>query len=58
MPIAVIMQRSGHVTAKMSEHYTQISQQAERYLVSRAAAHHGKPVVSIAGSPFEYRQSA
>lgn len=45
VPIATIMQRSGHVTVKMSEHYTHISAQAQRIAISGAMGR--KPVVSV-----------
>ena len=44
VPIATIMARSGHVTAKMSEHYTHISEQAQRFAIMGAASR--KPVMS------------
>jgi integrase len=48
VPIAIIMQRAGHVTAKMSAHYTHISEQAERMAISGAA--NRKPVISVRAS--------
>jgi integrase len=45
VPIATIMKRAGHVTRKMSEHYTHISEQAERIAVRNAAQK--KPVISV-----------
>lgn len=45
VPIATIMQRSGHVTAKMSEHYTHISAQAQRTAIMGVSQR--KPVVSV-----------
>jgi Phage integrase family len=45
VPIAIIMRRSGHVTPKMSEHYTHISEQAERLAIMGSSQR--KPVISI-----------
>jgi integrase len=45
VPIATIMQRSGHVTPKMSEHYTHVSNQAQRIAIVGASQR--KPVISI-----------
>lgn len=45
VPIATIMQRSGHVTHKMSDHYTHISEQAHRLAIANASRR--MPVVSI-----------
>lgn len=45
VPIATIMQRSGHVTAKMSDHYTHISAQAQRTAIMGVSQK--KPVVSV-----------
>ena len=47
VPIAMIMQRSGHVTARMSEHYTHISEQAHRATITAAGANLRRPVMSI-----------
>jgi integrase len=44
VPIATIMKRAGHVTLKMSAHYTHISEQAERFAITRAAEK--KPAIS------------
>ena len=44
VPIATIMQRSGHVTFEMSEHYTHISEQAHRLAITNASKHR---VISI-----------
>jgi integrase len=46
VPIATIMHRSGHVTPKMSAHYTHISEQAERLAIS-SVSRMRKPVISI-----------
>jgi integrase len=48
VPIATIMQRAGHVTSKMSEHYTHISEQAGRMAIAGAA--NRKPVISVQAS--------
>jgi integrase len=45
VPIAMIMQRSGHVTTEMSDHYTHISEQAHRFTIT-AATQRGS-VISI-----------
>jgi integrase len=45
VPIATIMRRAGHVTAKMSAHYTHISEQEERLAIT--AASQRKPVISF-----------
>jgi len=45
VPIATIMRRAGHVTPKMSEHYTHISEQEERLAIMGASQR--KPVISI-----------
>ena len=45
VPIAIIMRRSGHMTPKMSAHYTHISEQAERLAIMGASQR--KPVISI-----------
>jgi integrase len=37
VPIAIIMERAGHVTLRMSKHYTHISQQSHRFAIRRAA---------------------
>jgi integrase len=36
VPIAIIMQRSGHVTPRMSAHYTHICEQVQRFAVTGA----------------------
>jgi len=45
--VPIIMKRSGHMTLKMNEHYTHISDQVEREVMMRAYATMRKPVVSI-----------
>lgn len=55
VPIATIMRRAGHVTPKMSEHYTHISEQAERLAVG--AAFQRKPVISIQAAQLRKRVS-
>jgi integrase len=45
VPIAIIMERAGHVTPKMSAHYTHISVQAHRLAVQPDARK--KPVASV-----------
>ena len=57
VPIAVIMQRSGHVTAKMSEHYTHISEQAHRDMISAAGANMRRPVMSIAQTQLRHQMA-
>jgi hypothetical protein len=46
--IAVIMKRAGHVSARMSDHYTHISEQAERREFERVRGPHRPPPVSPA----------
>jgi integrase len=53
VPIATIMARAGHMTWKMSAHYTHISEAVERRAMEQV--YRGKPVVSI-GSSLTYRQ--
>jgi integrase len=43
--IATIMRRAGHVTLRMSAHYTHISEQAERFAITRAVEK--KPTISL-----------
>src|ERR1700733_3613741 len=45
VPITIIMRRSGHMTPKMSAHYTHISEQAERLAIMGASQR--KPGISI-----------
>jgi hypothetical protein len=45
----VIMKRAGHVSARMSDHYTHISEQAERREFERLRAPHRPPPVPSAG---------
>lgn len=52
VPIAIIMERAGHVTPKMSAHYTHISQQAHRLALTRQP--HKKPVASV--RPMQFQQ--
>src|ERR1700722_6136260 len=44
VPIAIIMERSGHFTLRMSKHYTHISQQSQRFAIRNAAER--KPAMS------------
>jgi integrase len=47
--IATIMRRAGHTTPKMTDHYTHISEQAERAMLSRRwDKKHPRPVTDIA----------
>jgi integrase len=46
-PIATIMSLSGHVTQKMSAHYTHISEQAQRRALRSAGDFHRKPPMSV-----------
>jgi integrase len=55
VPIATIMQRSGHVTMKMSEHYTHISEQAHRFAITSANSYQRRPVVSIAATQLRHQ---
>jgi len=47
-PIAVIMDRSGHLTWKMSQHYTHISEQVQRSYAKASSRDMRRPVVPIA----------
>ncbi len=38
VPIGMIMERAGHITVKMSQHYTHISMEAQRRVMDRVAA--------------------
>lgn len=61
-PIAVIMSMSGHISAKMIRHYTQISEHAQRLAVN--AAYEGKiyriprrPMQHVSAGGYPVRQS-
>jgi integrase len=56
VPIATIMQRSGHVTARMSDHYTHISEQAHRRAITNAVQR--KPVMSAGAAELRQQMSA
>jgi integrase len=56
VPLPTIMRRSGHVTVRMSEHYTHISDQAERYQIDQAIQK--KPVMSVSAAELRRQMSA
>lgn len=57
VPIAMIMQRSGHVTAKMSEHYTHISEQAERAKITAGGRSMRRPAMAIDATRLRQRMA-
>lgn len=51
VPIAVIQRRAGHVSPRMTAHYTHISEGYERQVMMAREGRRSQPVVSIADAP-------
>jgi integrase len=58
VPIAIIMKRAGHVTQRMSEHYTHISEQAERARIRLVSENKRRPITSVRPTVMPSKQTA